>query len=121
MYGDRLAEGGEEKLKVHCYRALLEQLLVARNPGLRHTQLRTVAQAHKMDFPSYVRQVYNGAAAGCRDPGPRDTELRTVDQPVSPLARQVKQWWAAIPAFGALGSKQHPRPGKGMDLVASGK
>ncbi len=60
MYGDRLAEGGEEKLKVHCYRALLEQLLVARDPGLRHTQLRTVAQAHKMDFPSYVRQVNNG-------------------------------------------------------------
>jgi hypothetical protein len=59
MYGNRLAEGGEEKLKVHCYRALLEKLLVARDPGLRHTQLRTVAQAHKMDFPSYVRQVNN--------------------------------------------------------------
>ncbi len=65
MYGDRLAEGGEEKLKVHCYRALLEKLLVARDPGLRHTQLRTVAQAHKMDFPSYARQVNNGTAAGC--------------------------------------------------------
>jgi hypothetical protein len=33
------------------------QPLVARDPGLRHTQLRTVAQAPKMDFPSYARQV----------------------------------------------------------------
>jgi hypothetical protein len=41
------------------------QLLVARDPGLRHTQLRTVAQAHKMDFPSYAHQVNNGTAAGC--------------------------------------------------------
>jgi hypothetical protein len=70
MYGDRLAEGGEEKLKVHCYRALLEQLLVARDPGLRHTQLRTVAQAHKMDFPSYARQVNNGAAHSTQNSSP---------------------------------------------------
>jgi hypothetical protein len=41
------------------------QLLVARDPGLRHTQLRTVAQAHKMDFTSYARQVNNATAAGC--------------------------------------------------------
>jgi hypothetical protein len=42
------------------------QLLVARDPGLWHTQLRTVAQAHKMDFPSYARQVNKGRAAGCK-------------------------------------------------------
>jgi hypothetical protein len=45
------------------------QLLLAQDPGLRHTQLRTVAQAHNMDFPSYARQVNNATAAGC--PGSR--------------------------------------------------
>jgi hypothetical protein len=90
MYGDRLAEGGEEKLKVHCYRALLEQLLVARDPGLRHTQLRTVAQAHKMDFPSYERQLNIGTAAG--SPGSRaeeDVLVHLSCVTVSPIPRLV--------------------------------
>ena len=90
MYGDRLAEGGEEKLKVHCYRALLEQLLVARDPGLRHTQLRTVAQAHKMDFPSYARQLNIGTAAG--SPGSRaeeDVLVHLSCVTVSPIPRLV--------------------------------
>ena len=56
MYTERLRGGEEDRLKVHCYRALLEKLLVSKDPGLRHTQLKTVARAHQLDFPTYVRQ-----------------------------------------------------------------
>jgi hypothetical protein len=57
MYTERLRAGEEDKLKVHCYRALLEKLLVNKQPGLRHTQLKTIARAHQLDFPTYARQV----------------------------------------------------------------
>ena len=56
MYTERLRGGEEDRLKVHCYRALLEKLLVSKDPGLRHTQLKTVARAHQLDVPTYVRQ-----------------------------------------------------------------
>ena len=55
-YTERLAQPGEnEKLKVHCYRAVLEHLLVTtRSPKYRHTILKTVPRAHTLSFPVYV-------------------------------------------------------------------
>ncbi|XP_050715455.1 methyltransferase-like protein 25B [Eriocheir sinensis] len=54
MYTDRLSLGAEN-LKVHCYRACLEQILVRRWPHHRHAGLRSVNNAHLMDFPSYAK------------------------------------------------------------------
>ncbi len=67
MYTERLRAGEEDRLRVHCYRALLEQLLVTKQPGLRHTQLKTVARAHQLDFPSYVRQVEGLSISKCHN------------------------------------------------------
>ena len=55
-YTQRLAQPEEdEKLKVHCYRAVLEHLLVTtRSPKFRHTILKTVPKAHNLSFPVYV-------------------------------------------------------------------
>ena len=50
MYSDRLKAGEEDKLKVHCYRAVLEKLLVKKDPSLRHSILKTVARAHELNF-----------------------------------------------------------------------
>merc|ERR1719430_1304113 len=57
-YTERLAQPGEnEKLKVHCYRAALEHLLVTtRSPKYQHTILKTVSKAHTLPFPVYVER-----------------------------------------------------------------
>lgn len=57
-YTERLAQPGEnEKLKVHCYRAVLEYLLVTtRSPKYQHTILKTVSKAHTLPFPDYVER-----------------------------------------------------------------
>ena len=57
-YTERLAQPGEnEKLKVHCYRAVLEHLLVTtRSPKYQHTILKTVSKAHTLSFPDYVKR-----------------------------------------------------------------
>ena len=59
-YTERLSQPEEnEKLKVHCYRAVLEHLLVTtRSAKYRHTILKTVSKAHNLSFPEYV--VYRG-------------------------------------------------------------
>ena len=57
VYADKLrVRGDEEKLKVHCYRAVLERLLMKRDPKYRHTILKTVAKSHLLSFPEYVRR-----------------------------------------------------------------
>ena len=55
-YTERLSQPEEnEKLKVHCYRAVLEHLLVTtRSAKYRHTILKTVSKAHNLSFPEYV-------------------------------------------------------------------
>jgi len=54
MYIDRLRNEEEGKLKVHCYRAMLEKLLLDRDEKFRHTILKTVARAHELSFADYV-------------------------------------------------------------------
>lgn len=51
VYIERLrTEGESDKLKVHCYRGLLELILFRRDPKLRRSILKTVAKAHKLTF-----------------------------------------------------------------------
>ncbi len=49
-------DGGAGKLKVHCYRALLERLLQGRDPGMRHCGLSTVQRAETIPFADYARR-----------------------------------------------------------------
>ncbi|KAK3887915.1 hypothetical protein Pcinc_007998 [Petrolisthes cinctipes] len=55
MYASRLKEGADN-LKVHCYRACLEEILVQHWPHHYHAGLRSVNRAHKMDFPKYATE-----------------------------------------------------------------
>jgi hypothetical protein len=54
-YVRRLQLGEENcKLKVHCYRALLELLIQETNPNLRHSALKSVPKCHTISFQEYV-------------------------------------------------------------------
>ena len=44
------------KLKVHCYRAMLEKILAERFPDFRHSVLKTVKNAHLLEFEDYARR-----------------------------------------------------------------
>ncbi|KAK8380525.1 hypothetical protein O3P69_016841 [Scylla paramamosain] len=55
MYTDRLSLGADN-LKVHCYRACLEEILVKHWPHHYHAGLRSVNNAHHMDFSTYAKQ-----------------------------------------------------------------
>ncbi|KAG0720629.1 Protein RRNAD1 [Chionoecetes opilio] len=55
MYATRLALGAEN-LKVHCYRACLEVILMRHWPHHYHAGLRSIKNAHLMDFASYAKQ-----------------------------------------------------------------
>lgn len=52
---DRLSNASEvEKLKVHCRRAVLEDLIVSRWPEKRRSALRSVPNSHAIPFQEYV-------------------------------------------------------------------
>ncbi|XP_066983035.1 methyltransferase-like protein 25B [Macrobrachium rosenbergii] len=53
MYSERLHLGADN-LKVHCYRAALEDIIVKHWPEHRHAGLRSVNHAHKMEFAEYA-------------------------------------------------------------------
>ena len=49
MYGQRLVED-KEKLKVHSYRAILENLFRSKQPSLSRASLKTVTKTHEKSF-----------------------------------------------------------------------
>ncbi|NWS78875.1 RRNAD protein, partial [Crotophaga sulcirostris] len=53
-YEERLAKESE-RLRVHCYRAVLESLIRAAKPGLKRPGVQTVKKAHALSFPEYAR------------------------------------------------------------------
>ncbi|XP_063882966.1 methyltransferase-like protein 25B [Scylla paramamosain] len=55
MYTDRLSLG-TDNLKVHCYCACLEEILVKHWPHHYHAGLRSVNNANHMDFSTYAKQ-----------------------------------------------------------------
>ena len=58
---DRLSSAAEvDKLKVHCRRAVLEDLIVSRWPENRRSALRSVANSHAIPFLEYARRATNG-------------------------------------------------------------
>ncbi|XP_040433940.1 protein RRNAD1 [Falco naumanni] len=42
-------------LRAHCYRAILETLIRAAHPGMKHPGVQTVKKAHALSFPQYAR------------------------------------------------------------------
>jgi len=55
-YCERLMDSQVEKLKVHCYRATLETILIKQSPSMRRAGLRSVKNAHLMTFQDYSRK-----------------------------------------------------------------
>ncbi|XP_042203507.1 protein RRNAD1-like [Homarus americanus] len=53
MYVNRLRLG-VDNLKVHCYRASLEEIIIRHWPSHHHAGLRSVNHAHKMEFSQYA-------------------------------------------------------------------
>jgi len=91
MYTERLRKEQEDKLKVHCYRALLEKLLLGRDKKFRHTILKTVARAHEMPFADYVtKATTNLVHSG-------ELEAFTEDELTEPkIEIQLGQWWEVV-------------------------
>ena len=90
MYADKLRRGEEARLKVHCYRALLEEMLAGRGPQYRHTILTTVSKPHLLSFPDYVTR----ATAGLLSQGlPAFTEQELHSEEVS---LKLRQWWQVV-------------------------
>ncbi|CAG0891496.1 unnamed protein product [Darwinula stevensoni] len=57
MYIHRLTDPAEyDKLKIHCYRAALERIIVRHWPELKRSGLRSLKKAHKKPFPLYARE-----------------------------------------------------------------
>ena len=48
-YASRLKEGADN-LKVHCYRAVLEKLIMEKDPNLAHSGLRSVKNTDLLAF-----------------------------------------------------------------------
>jgi hypothetical protein len=86
MYTDRLREGEQDKLKVHCYRAVLEKILVRIDPGLRHSILKTVARAHSLPFKEYALKATSKLSVQI-DPQEFDTQQ---------IHKELSAWWEVV-------------------------
>ena len=91
VYADKLrVRGDEEKLKVHCYRAVLERMLMKRDPKYRHTILKTVAKSHLLSFPEYVRR----ATVNLVNEGMEPFADEELDNEI--VNSQLRQWWKVV-------------------------
>ena len=93
MYAQKLKEDGnsnENKLKVHCYRAVLEYLLIKRDPKYRHTILKTVTKSHLLTFSEYVRR----ATVNLVNDGMEAFEEDELDN--DDVNNQLQQWWKVV-------------------------
>ncbi|XP_023345260.1 protein RRNAD1 isoform X2 [Eurytemora carolleeae] len=86
MYTERLREGEEDKLKVHCYRAVLEKFLMKKDPALKHSILRTVSRAHTLTFLEYAVKATSKLPLGI-DPLEFDTEE---------IREELSAWWEVV-------------------------
>jgi len=86
MYSDRLQAGEEDKLKVHCYRAVLEKLLVKKDPCLRHSILKTVARAHELNFKDYAVKATSKLPI----------EIETTEFETDQITEELSKWWEVV-------------------------
>jgi len=92
-YTERLSQPEEnEKLKVHCYRAVLEHLLVTtRSAKYRHTILKTVSKAHNLSFPEYVGRATQKLVAESGLQPFTDEELTCPE-----VVKRLSRWWEVV-------------------------
>lgn len=56
-YAERLKTNNYDYLKIHCYRALIERILIRHDPTLRRCGLKSVKQKDGLTFQEYARIV----------------------------------------------------------------
>lgn len=86
MYRDRLRAGEQDKLKVHCYRAVLEKILVTRDSSLQHTILKSVAKAHLMSFQDYAIKATSNLSF----------EFAPEDFCTEEVQQELESWWQVV-------------------------
>ncbi|KAK8726965.1 hypothetical protein OTU49_017481 [Cherax quadricarinatus] len=86
MYISRLRLGAEN-LKVHCYRASLEEIIMKHWPQHHHAGLRSVTHAHKMEFSQYA------VAAVSRL---RDIEIPAEDLTSARTKHNLSRWMQVV-------------------------
>jgi len=86
-YVSRLIDSTEaEKLKVHCYRALLEKLIAnSSRPDLRHSALQRVARSYQLTFQEYALRATKHL----------DIDLR-LDEKSELICDLTSQWWNIV-------------------------
>ena len=91
-YKNRLnSQEEQEKLKVHCRRALLELLFHRKRPDLRHKGLKTVKNSHLLTFQDYVTKATSDFS---------DFVLM-IDFQEPELVEKLATWWRVV-AFYTL-------------------
>ena len=87
-YAKRLTTDEENsKLKVHCYRALLELLILENRPNLRHSALKSVPKCHLISFPEYATKATQDLNITFDFQNP--TLLKRIDV-------HLKEWWNVV-------------------------
>ena len=113
VYVERLrlkAEDERDKLKVHCYRAVLEKLLIKRGDQYRHTILKTVPKSHLLPFPDYVKRATVNLV---REAGLEPFSDEELDN--DEVNEELRQWWKVV-IFYSLRLAFAPVIGKMINL-----
>ena len=71
---------------MHCYRAVLEKILVTRDSSLRHTILKTVAKAHLLSFKDYALKATSNLSY----------EFSPEDFLKPEIEVELKAWWKVV-------------------------
>ncbi|XP_011494298.1 PREDICTED: protein RRNAD1-like [Ceratosolen solmsi marchali] len=90
---DKLKTNSYEDLKVHAYRAVLEYLLIEKNPNLRHTQLKNTKVKEDTTFKQYCEIATQNLELNNR---PTDLDFERTD------VKNYLQQWKRVLLFGSL-------------------
>ena len=80
-------EEERSKLKVHCYRALLELLIERNAPRLRHSALKSVAKCHLLSFQEYAEKATKNL--GISFDFNNKVLLKSIDS-------HLEEWWHVV-------------------------
>uniref|UniRef100_A0A0K2UGU0 Protein RRNAD1like [Apis florea] n=1 Tax=Lepeophtheirus salmonis TaxID=72036 RepID=A0A0K2UGU0_LEPSM len=73
----------ESLLRVHCYRALLERILIRKGSQYKHISLKSVPQTHRLSFEEYAL----AATANLKELNISATEMKEAEMDLE------KEWW----------------------------
>ena len=88
VYARRLGTSDENcKLKVHCYRALLELLIQERDTKLKHSALKSVRNCHLISFQDYANKATKQLNISF------DFEDESLSKRID---SHLKEWWKVV-------------------------